>query len=166
MFGHFGVSDILHFFPSAFFFEEAQIEIKMASKLALITLALACCISSGNAQAAAWPATSYSPYFEQLFRAASSPVAAAPSGPGMQAPAIPIPAPIPVPVPQPVPVAAPYAVPAMPVAFAPPPPPPVFAAPPPPPPPMFAPAFAVPAVPAVPSYNPPPPPSPAIPPIL
>ncbi|KAI6199868.1 hypothetical protein M3Y96_00672800 [Aphelenchoides besseyi] len=43
-----------------------------------------------DAQAAAWPATSYSPYFLNLFAHASSPVAAMPSGPGAQAPSIPI----------------------------------------------------------------------------
>ncbi|KAI6229790.1 hypothetical protein M3Y99_01137800 [Aphelenchoides fujianensis] len=42
-----------------------------------------------NAQAAAWPATSYSPYFQNLFAQASAPVAALPSGPGAMAPAIP-----------------------------------------------------------------------------
>uniref|UniRef100_A0AC35FBF6 Uncharacterized protein n=1 Tax=Panagrolaimus sp. PS1159 TaxID=55785 RepID=A0AC35FBF6_9BILA len=64
---------------------------------------------STNAQLAAWPATSYSPYFDALFKAASSPVLAAPSGQGMQAPAIPVPAPIPVPYAAPVytPFAAP-----------------------------------------------------------
>ncbi|KAI6219154.1 hypothetical protein M3Y99_00273200 [Aphelenchoides fujianensis] len=43
-----------------------------------------------NAQAAAWPATSYSPYFQNLFAQASAPVAALPSGPGAMAPAIPV----------------------------------------------------------------------------
>nr|CAD2185046.1 unnamed protein product [Meloidogyne enterolobii] len=41
-------------------------------------------------QPAAWPATSYSPYFQALFAEASAPVPALPSGLGAQAPAIPI----------------------------------------------------------------------------
>uniref|UniRef100_A0A915NA97 Ground-like domain-containing protein n=1 Tax=Meloidogyne javanica TaxID=6303 RepID=A0A915NA97_MELJA len=41
-------------------------------------------------QPAAWPATSYSPYFQALFAEASAPVPALPSGLGAQAPAIPV----------------------------------------------------------------------------
>uniref|UniRef100_A0A7E4V0G5 Secretory calcium-binding phosphoprotein 7 n=1 Tax=Panagrellus redivivus TaxID=6233 RepID=A0A7E4V0G5_PANRE len=77
-------------------------------------------LAGANAQFAAWPATSYSPFYDALFRAASQPVLAAPSGIGMRAPAIPIPAPIPVPVA----MAAP-----MPMPMFAPPPPPVFAPP-------------------------------------
>uniref|UniRef100_A0A914HDW0 Uncharacterized protein n=1 Tax=Globodera rostochiensis TaxID=31243 RepID=A0A914HDW0_GLORO len=43
-----------------------------------------------SSQPAAWPSTSYSPYFQSLFSAANSPVAAFPSGAGAQAPAIPV----------------------------------------------------------------------------
>ncbi|CAD5231505.1 unnamed protein product [Bursaphelenchus xylophilus] len=43
-----------------------------------------------QAQPAAWPATSYSPYFQNLFAHASAPVQSLPSGPGAQAPAIPV----------------------------------------------------------------------------
>ncbi|CAD5225321.1 unnamed protein product [Bursaphelenchus okinawaensis] len=43
-----------------------------------------------NAQPAAWPATSYSPYFQNLFAHAQAPVQSLPSGPGAQAPAIPV----------------------------------------------------------------------------
>uniref|UniRef100_A0A915DV75 Uncharacterized protein n=1 Tax=Ditylenchus dipsaci TaxID=166011 RepID=A0A915DV75_9BILA len=46
-----------------------------------------------DAQAAAWPATSYSPYFQSLFAQASAPVAAIPSGLGAQGPSIPVPGP-------------------------------------------------------------------------
>ncbi|KAF7623583.1 hypothetical protein Mgra_00009245 [Meloidogyne graminicola] len=42
----------------------------------------------------AWPATSYSPYFQALFAEASAPVPALPSGLGAQAPAIPIGSPV------------------------------------------------------------------------
>ncbi|KAI1723347.1 hypothetical protein DdX_03502 [Ditylenchus destructor] len=52
-----------------------------------------CLIGSvAKGQAAAWPATSYSPYFQSLFAQASAPVAAIPSGLGAQAPSIPVPA--------------------------------------------------------------------------
>ncbi|KAE9552105.1 hypothetical protein FO519_004685 [Halicephalobus sp. NKZ332] len=83
-------------------------------------------IGSANGQIAAWPATSYSPFFDAMFRAAASPVAAFPSGPGLQAPAIPVPGPIlaAAPIMAPAPVFAPPA-----PVFAP--PAPVFAAPPP-----------------------------------
>ncbi|KAI1722915.1 hypothetical protein Ddc_07099 [Ditylenchus destructor] len=55
-----------------------------------------CLIGSvANGQAAAWPATSYSPYFQSLFAQASAPVAAIPSGLGAQAPSIPVPGPPP-----------------------------------------------------------------------
>ncbi|KAI1722857.1 hypothetical protein Ddc_07039 [Ditylenchus destructor] len=46
-----------------------------------------------NANIAAWPASSYSPFFDNLFAQAASPVAAIPSGGGAIGPAIPIPGP-------------------------------------------------------------------------
>uniref|UniRef100_A0A914CSY5 Uncharacterized protein n=1 Tax=Acrobeloides nanus TaxID=290746 RepID=A0A914CSY5_9BILA len=62
-------------------------------KVNLFTLVCALMASSIYAQYAAWPATSYSPFFEALFGLASKPVAALPSGAGLQAPSIPLQAP-------------------------------------------------------------------------
>uniref|UniRef100_A0AC34R0P2 Uncharacterized protein n=2 Tax=Panagrolaimus sp. JU765 TaxID=591449 RepID=A0AC34R0P2_9BILA len=65
----------------------------MTSASVVLTLFVLIFVVSVKSQYAAWPATSYSPFFDALFKAAASPVISAPSGPGLQAPAIPMHAP-------------------------------------------------------------------------